>query len=433
MNSLIFFIIVLLVLALGVKFKISYGILGLGAAFIVGMVFLDMDYAGIIGLFPTRILFQIMNATIFYGFANSNGTMNKVAGRLVYIFRNQKKFIVLILYAIAIIISALGAGAVSTNIIMGPIAFSVAAQFGLNPIFGPLIACLGASVGDWAPWGASAAWFSSWTGEYIGMEGGKAVVMNCLLWYFIVFTLVIVACFFIFKGYRIKDTQLIVAKPEPLDKKQKLTLALIITMILLIVVPNLLLVALPDSAVLLWMTTYLSVQTLCAIGSVILAFAKAADMKDVLKNQVPWETIYMVCGIATLMAMCEQMGVIEAAQGIISNVPAFLVVGVICLICGILSFFVTGMTVLSLMLALVVPICAATGHSQIALCTAIYIGLDGAGFSPFSMGGSMGAMACPDTYDKTRLANTQMIVAVCIVLTCVVFALIGAYGWGAAF
>ncbi len=100
MNTLIFFITLFLVLFLGIKFKISYGILGLGAAFIVGFVFLGLDYTGIIALFPTRILFQIMNAIIFYGFANSNGTMEKVAGRLMYTFRNQKKFIVLILYAI---------------------------------------------------------------------------------------------------------------------------------------------------------------------------------------------------------------------------------------------------------------------------------------------------------------------------------------------
>ena len=98
LETVIFFIIIFLVLFLGIKFNISYGILGLGAAFIVGFVFLGLDVNGIMALFPTRILFQIMNATIFYGFANSNGTMEKVAGRLMYSFRRQRKFIVVFLF-----------------------------------------------------------------------------------------------------------------------------------------------------------------------------------------------------------------------------------------------------------------------------------------------------------------------------------------------
>jgi len=432
MQTLIFFIVMLAVIILGPKFKINSGVLGLAVAFIIGCAFFGYSSSAIIAMFPTRILFQIMNATIFYGFANENGTMEKIAGHIMYTFRKQTKFMPIIVFLVACILSMLGCGAVSTSVIISPIAFSVAAQLGYDPLLASMAAWGGGMAGDMAPWGASYAWFSGWIAEFTTPEIGARACLN-EFWVSILFTVIIfLIAFFWKKGYKVNaGKEVIIEKPDPLDGKQRLTITLIGIIIALVVIPALI-DGIASNPVTVWFTTYVTVQPMCSIGSVILAIANAGDLKNIVKKQVPWDTIVLVCGVSTLMGMASDAGLIDAATNLLDKVPAAAVMITLAAICAFLSFFVAGMTVLNLLFPLIYVVAGIAGIPASAVPTCIDVSLNASSLSPFSMGGSMAMMGCTqDCFDKEALANSQMIMAVINSVVCVILAAVGLYSVGA--
>ena len=46
------------------------------------------------------------------------------------------------------------------------------------------------------------------------------------------------------------------------------------------------------------MKANLTIQVLSALGIIAMHLTKAADTNDVIKNQIPWGLIIMVCGMA---------------------------------------------------------------------------------------------------------------------------------------
>lgn len=423
MVTIIFFVVMLAVIIIGPRKGINCGVLGLAAAFVCGCLFLGYDSTGIIQLFPTRLFFQIMNAALFYGFANSNGTMEKIAKQVTYLFRNNVKLMPIVLLLITVLINALGGG-MATSIIMSPIAFMVAKQLGFDPLLASM-ACWAGIFMDSAPWTADFAFFSSWLGSYSTYEAGYKVMINEWWMQAIVFCLAFIVVYIWKKGYKIgEDKTLIIEKPEAFDGKQKLTLATIVIIIALVVIPALWDVIAP-CAVSTWMVTYVTIQPMCSIGSVILAFAKVADVKEVVKERVPWDTIIMVCGVSTLMGMCEDLGIIDVCTNLLSKVPSGIILPLICTICAFLSFFVAGMSVCSLLYPLNAALSAASGASIVAVLQTIDLGLNISSFSPFSMGGSLAMSGAGPEVDKDKLISDQMKVAVIQSIFMVLLSFIG--------
>lgn len=109
-----------------------------------------------------------------------------------------------------------------------------------------------------------------------------------------------------------------------------------------------------------------------------------------------------------------------------SNLPTMLVIPVIVLLAGLLSFITTGPAVIfPLFIPMFPALSAATGISVIALTAALFAGTGATGMSPFSQGGAMAITGCKDEKVRESLWSKQLIFAGIFLLFYIVFGFCG--------
>ena len=151
-NLIIFLVAVILSIVLGSKTKTNVGIWGIVFAFILGFAICKLPATKVLANFPTTLFYNFFIACLFYGFAAVNGTMEVLARKLMYFFRNVQWMAPITLFLSALIISACGSD-LSASIILSPMAFNLALEMGFNPFV--------ALVGIWG--GSMAVMMFPWT------------------------------------------------------------------------------------------------------------------------------------------------------------------------------------------------------------------------------------------------------------------------------
>src|SRR5699024_12341153 len=101
---------IVLSIALGYLTKINIGFFAIVFAYFIGAFAMDLSTSDIIEMWPIKIFFVILTVTLFYGFAMVNGTLEKVASRLLFWSRKIPWALPLVIFLVATIIAALGAG-----------------------------------------------------------------------------------------------------------------------------------------------------------------------------------------------------------------------------------------------------------------------------------------------------------------------------------
>ena len=121
MINLIIVLAIVASIVIGYKTKINTGLVAIIFAYLIGCLGLGLAPKDIIGMWPTSTMFQIMTITLFYGIGNINGTLEKTARYLLYYMRNYKKLLPFILFLIAVLIGALGAGNFAVVAFLAPL------------------------------------------------------------------------------------------------------------------------------------------------------------------------------------------------------------------------------------------------------------------------------------------------------------------------
>lgn len=245
---------------------------------------------------------------------------------------------------------------------------------------------------------------------------GFTLMFACTLFYLVMYL--------ILKGYQVKETN--IAKPEPFNGQQKVTLTIIAVMMVLIIVPVFCNMFLPNPAT-KWFSQKFDIQVLSVIGIVICSALGLAKSNDVIKTKIPWSTIIMICGMSTLIGLAVKMGVIDVIGAWLGgNIPRFLVLPVICLLAGILSFVTTGPAVIfPLFIPMFPALSEATGISMAAMTIALFAGTGATGLSPFSQGGSMALIGCKDDEVREKLLPKQFACAFAFLCFYLVLGLVG--------
>lgn len=104
---------IFLAIVLGYRSKINTGFFAIMFAYFIGCFGLGLKPSEVIKMWPIAIFFQIFSVTLFYNVAVLNGTLKKLADRLIYPFREYPIVLPFIVYFIAALISSFGAGAFS--------------------------------------------------------------------------------------------------------------------------------------------------------------------------------------------------------------------------------------------------------------------------------------------------------------------------------
>ena len=391
------------------RLKTNIGILAMTLAYIIGMWLYGMSSAEIVNLWPLRIMYIIMVANFFFGYISRAGVMQGIADRIMYASRRATWAIPIMLLVTTYIVSALGAGLSATPFIMSPLAFALAEASGFSPLLAVAAVFLGTGGGSNAMWTGDAAFTYGQAIEYIGGPSDATyTVVVCWITETMISLIIFAILYIVLKGWRSTAAEGIIKAPEPFTQKQKRIIAVLVGFIVLVAVPPVVETFAPNP-VTGWMAVNLEVRVLLLIGSIIYAVMGIADVRDIIKEDVPWGLLVMLCGTGTLVGLATNMGVIDLlASWISTSVPAWLLIPALVLVGGIMTMFTSGMVVLMTFIPLLGAISGMTGISMVGMYAALNNSVCAPGISPFSTGGSMALVGCKDEKVRETIMPKQI-------------------------
>ncbi len=411
----------------GKKLKINAGLIAIALAFVFGITITGLGVNGVVALFSSRLFVNMFLVTFFFGYATSNGTMLSITKYLFKNFKGAPWVLPLLFFAIPFLLALAGASTDSIILFLSPIAFSFIIQAGLPPVLTSIL-LWATCAGSWAPWLSNYATFSSWFGEAMGMDAATAgfnrlAVVACVI--NISFMLI---SYLVLGGWKVKNSAALLSDENiEISAEQKKTMYIILGMIALLIIPTVIELIIPNP-VTGWMKANLTIQVLCAIGIVVMHVMNTADTVDVLKNQIPWGLIVMVCGMAMLMGEAASLGVTDAISALLESgsLPVAVIIPFIAAVCGFLSIFVSGGVITPLIIALS-PALVSYGVSGAAIVVASQMSMIASSISPYSMGGAICITGCPEKH-SSKVANQQLALAIMMGIISTLLAAFGVYG-----
>lgn len=414
-------------IVLGWKFKFNTGILAMGFAFIIGCFVMGLKVSAIIGFWPTNIVFFLIAIALFFTYATSNGTMELLGKKLLYAMNGNAKLIPWVISVVCAVVAFLGAGA-STPAIIGPLAFAIGIPAGIHPVL------LGVAIGCSTLIGADNPinGFGGVISKNLIAEAGYGEIASSMatyVWFnsMIKQIIVIGLVYIFFKGYKAKRVE--IDKPESFNEIQKKTLGLILVAFVIMVGPSILNTWFGGNAFIKGLTAFAQPQSVMILAAIAAMAMKLGDEKDIIRK-LPMSTILMIAGVAMLLSVAKEAGLIEAISGILtSSVPVFLIPAMLILFSAFLSFFSSGTSVVCPLMYPLVPVLAESmGLNPVMLFSCIFIGAMSSSLSPFSTGGAMVIGGCPDVKIKEQLSSWMIPVsAIAIPLVCIILASIGVF------
>ena len=427
MDVLVFVVAIVLSIVIGKLLKTNIGVVALAMAFLVGAVYFKLASRDVMGAFPTNIFFYMLIGTFFYGFGMHNGTFQKVAQNILYRVGGASRFMPLIFWFVTAVVMALGAGSNAAPVFLSPIFFGIATEMGMNPLVAALGYYTAGTAFNLLPWTSD---FASKTGINIPTFGDATArtISYAAMLYDMIFLLIFFVVFCIITGaFKKTNANISFQKPEPMTAVQKKTLAVILILAVLLVLP-MIIQQFAKNAVTGWMTKYLDFLLLGSVGIVVNHLIKIGDIQEVVKKSIPWNAILMVCGAGTLVGLASKIGIAQTiGEWLGKSVPPAIVAPVFLLVCGALSLVVSGAVVQPMMVALIPGLWKSTGVNPLVLALCMMVGLQYAGFSPFSMGGTLSIIGCTDEEKRKKMVGPMVIIAILFVVITAVLAWLGLF------
>ena len=406
---LVFLAAIFFAILLGTKARCNLGVAGLSFAFLIGLILMGKTASEVVSYFPTSLFFTMMIVSFFYGYAAENQSLKVLSKWMIYVCRTKLHILPLFLYLVTFLISATGAGAGATPVIMAPIAFSLAQQIGFSPVVAVLSVNLGALGGGIQAWTSSGAMFRGIAETYLGERVAEAAG-----WSYGLVLLFVPAVFFLLvylwyqRDTQITDTEL--KRPESLNGEQKRALWIIMAVMVLVIAPVFINVLFEIPAA-KWFSAKFDIKVLCTFGIVFHSAMKNGNTQKVIREYIPWTTIIMVCGMSTMISMIVETGVADMMGSWLGkSLPVVLIIPLIILASGLLSFVTTGPAVIfPLFMPMFAVLSQSSGISMVALTTALFAGAGSTGMSPFSQGGAVALAGCRDEAVREKLWPRQVL------------------------
>ena len=147
MMSLIVVAAIVVSIALGYKTKINTGFFAIAFAYAIGCFVLDLKAPDVVKMWPISIFFVIFAVSLFYNFALVNGTLEKLAGHLMYGCRKFPHMLPFAVFLAATLIAGMGAGFYTVLAFMAPITLLMCDKTGMGKMVGAMAVNYGALAG----------------------------------------------------------------------------------------------------------------------------------------------------------------------------------------------------------------------------------------------------------------------------------------------
>lgn len=387
-NALLIILVIALSIGLGEKFNVNTGFLAAVFAYLIGCFVLGMKTSEVLATWPTKLMMVIFAIGLFFNFAVCNGTLNKIAGLILYRFRNQQVILPLVLYFVTALVSGMGAAFFTSVAVMGAIAMALCNESKMNRMIAAMSVTFGALSGANFMVSAHGVLFNGLLSETEVAAQAAEITQDIFIVSFI-YPIIVIAAMIIFDRKNADASALNIEKPEPFTHKQKVNLVLIILMMAIALIFPIL-GQFIDNGQVDYLASHVDVSFLALIFAVIAYFLKLApDPKEVMAK-VPWDTIWLVGGVGMLIDVAVEAGAIDMLASLITMIPAPLVAVCVCVIAGIMSIFSSTLGVVApLMFPMIAGICAASGLSAPLIGVSIIIGSQSTSVAPFSTGGAL--------------------------------------------
>lgn len=366
--GLISLVALLIAIAIGFFKNMNVGIISIGFAMILGLVF-GIGNKDILAGFSSSLLIQMVGVTYLFGIVRHNGTLEIMARRLVGLTGGHTKLIPVVMFLIGMVLSGVGPGAIPCLAIIPVIAIPVACSAGLNPIMLTIIGDLGVQATRMSPLTPETAVVVKLMEEQ-GVASNPIPLMAAMA---VTTVLLAVIVFIYYRGWKIDERYATgeQAQIPPMKLINYLSIAglLVLAVGVLFFGFN------------VGLTGFL-------VGSVLL-FVDGDSKKAI--QAVPWNVIWMVLGVGVLMNIVQLSGgvdlMVSALQTIITKNTASPIMGILA---GVMSLFSSGLgVVFPTLIPTAGGLSSATGANAVSICAAIVIGGTIAGYTPISTAGAL--------------------------------------------
>jgi di/tricarboxylate transporter len=410
-------VMLVIAIALGFSRKLNVGLLCIAFSVILGPLSGFKESAVISG-WSTNLFMMLLGVTFLFSIAQTNGTLELFARKVVALVGKQTKLIPVAVYLMTTFLAAIGPGTIPVMALTMPISMALAAETGISPLLLAPITVLGSAAGGISPIAPTGI---------IGLtlsaaQGIKGIDMPYFYNSLMAETIWAIVLYLALGGHRIKTEKILKQSDLPsFNKDQIITMIGVITMVLIVLL------------------TKANVGLISFLVGVVLLLAKVADEKKSI-NCIPWGTLILVCGVGVLMNLAIKLKGIELLAKFLATLmtegTASMIIG---LTAGIMSWFSsTSGVVMPTLIPTVTSLQNAVGGniSALDLVSAITNSAHTAGTSPASTGGALAmaayaANAHITPEQQNKLFIQMFIVAACGVVVVSLLAGLGLYRiWG---
>lgn len=378
------------VVAVSCASSTNVGLLAIVLAWLIGVFVapafgVEITAKAVAGFFPADLFLTLLGVTMLFAAARANGTLGLVTRAAERLCGSAPAALGPLFFALAVAVSAAGAGNVPTAAVLAPPAMLAALRAGVSPLVMMVMVGHGAIGGGLSPITPMGVVADEKLAD-MGLAGhaGYTFAMNVL-----VNALVAGAGYLLLRGWRTAAPCSDAVDPAETpgfhaEPRHWLTLTAIAAVIVAAAVFG----------------AHVGFAALTA--ATLLMMLGAGDESRVLR-EMPWGVILMVCGMSVLVALCEKTGAVAVISRWIAAcaTPATLTAWLAGLTGLVSVFSSTSGVVLPTFLPTVPEVIRQTGQepttaSLLAAATAINVGSNVVDVSSVSTIGALCVAACPD-------------------------------------
>ncbi|WP_432627919.1 SLC13 family permease [Brotaphodocola sp.] len=420
------------VIAVGFIKKINIGFFSIGAAFLLMLLGMAVDFqvpageamralkaSDVTKGFSSSMFVTLVGVTFLFGMASQNGTLDLFSKKIVALVGKRTYLIPVLMFFLSAFISAIGPGHIAAGILMTTFAVYLALELDINPMATALYAKLGANAGCASPLSLTGI-LAKELSTPLGYDGFSLHLFLSTLLSGFVFTLVV---YILYKGHKVKaDNPLKLSEIPKFNRKQQITMASIVIMVICCI------------------GFKLDTGLFAFVMAAVLILLGCADEKKAIKS-IPWGTLIMICGVGVLVNMISVMGGIDLISDTLASLmTARTAAPIMAATSGILSWVSsTTAVVMPTLYPISAEICQRfAGVNYVELISAITATSFAAAISPLSTGGaiimsSYSAARETTTEEMNKMFYTLFLLSVGNVLINVLMALIGVFSLGGLF
>ena len=420
LELIVFLAAIILTVVISSKTKINFGLIALGFAFIIGIVFLDSTPGKIFSsYFPTSVITNIVPTLIFFGAVASTGATTVLAhmiGRKMH--SNYRAASMVLVFVVMVALTFATAGGEGIRYAISAFAISMCIELQIDPAVG-VIVC-------WAGWqGTTNLPFSSLgsicsgiiNDNYADVNAAGVIMMNLVIG--LAFFSIMMVALYIWRGRKPFITELEEGETLQIsgdeevhfNRNQKIALTVLFAIVIILLIPSMIQLIAPNP-VTKFLSSRVDVKLCVLIGSLILFVGKCADCGNILKNHMNWGMIVMLMGACTLLSEASPLGIVDSLSALLSNMPGVLIVPMVALVCGLLSMFVNGATLTPMFVPLALSFAEMAGVSVEFMIIVIISGFAVTGICPTSGGGAGSLGTVPGAKLQSHVSKIQITMAI---------------------